>query len=67
MEIKGPDKAGKWNREKEIQESRPGMNIHDSFKKNIVVKDHIMPRRNEEGILAIGLFDFLLDENSLDM
>lgn len=55
------------NREKEIQESRSLTNINDSFKKIIVVKDHIMPRRNEEGILTIGLFDFLLKENSLDI
>ena len=55
------------DREKEIQESRPFTNINDSFKKVIIVKDHIMPRRNEEGILTIGLFDFLLKENSLDL
>ena len=55
------------DREKEIQESRPLININDSFKKVIIVKDHIMPRRNEEGILTIGLFDFLLKENSLDL
>ncbi len=55
------------DREKEIQESRSLTNINDSFKKIIVVKDNIMPRRNEEGILTIGLFDFLLDENSLDI
>lgn len=30
-------------------------------------KKHIMPRRNEEGILTIGLFDFLLKEDSLDL
>ena len=55
------------NREKEIQESRSLININDSFKKIIVVKDHIMPRRNEEGILTIGLYDFLLKEDSLDL
>ncbi|MEE1112580.1 MAG: ATP-binding protein [Bacteroidales bacterium] len=55
------------DREKEIQESRSLININDSFKKIIIVKDHIMPRRNEEGILTIGLFDFLLKENSLEM
>ena len=54
------------DREKEIQESRSLTNINDSFKKIIIVKDHIMPRRNEEGILTIGLFDFLLKEDSLD-
>lgn len=55
------------DREKEIQESRSLTNINDSFKKIIIVKDHIMPRRNEEGILTIGLFDFLLNENSLEL
>lgn len=55
------------NREKELQESRSLTNINDFFKKIIVVKDHIMPRRNEEGILTIGLFDFLLKEDSLDL
>ena len=55
------------DREKEIQESRSLININDSFKKIIVVKDHIMPRRNEEGILTIGLYDFLLKEDSLDL
>ena len=55
------------DREKEIQESRSLININDSFKKIIIVKDYIMPRRNEEGILTIGLFDFLLKENSLEM
>ena len=55
------------DREKEIQESRSLTNINDSFKKVIIVKDHIMPRRNEDGILTIGLFDFLLKEDSLDI
>ena len=55
------------DREKEIQESRSLMNINDSFKKIIIVKDHIMPRRNEDGILTIGLFDFLRKEDSLDL
>ena len=55
------------DREKELQESRSLTNINDSFKKIIVVKDHIMPRRNEEGILTVGLFDFLLKDDSLDL
>ena len=55
------------DREKELQECRPLTNINDSFKKIIVVRDHIMPRRNEEGILTIGLFDFLLKDDSLDL
>ena len=55
------------DREKEMRESRSLTNIKDSFKKIIIVKDHIMPRRNDEGVLTIGLFDFLLKEDSLDM
>lgn len=55
------------DREKELQESRSLTNISDSFKKIIVVRDHIMPRHNEEGILTIGLFDFLLKMDSLDI
>ena len=55
------------DREKEIQESRSLMNLADSLKKIIIVKDHIMPRHNDAGILTIGLFDFLLREDSLDL
>ena len=52
--------------EKEAQESASLLLINDSFKKIIIVKDDIKPKRNEEGILTIGLKDFLLDKNSLD-
>lgn len=45
---------------KERQESASLLNIDDSFKKIIIVKDHIKPKRNEEGIVTIGLIDFLL-------
>ena len=52
--------------EKEAQESASLLLINDSFKKIIIVKDDIKPKRNEEGILTIGLKDFLLDKNSLN-
>lgn len=52
--------------EKETQESASLLLINDSFKKIIIVKDDIKPKRNEEGILTIGLKDFLLDKNSLN-
>lgn len=42
------------------------LRIKDSFKKIIIVKDDIKPKRNEDGILTIGLKDFLLDKNSLN-
>ena len=43
------------------------MRIGDSFKKMIVVKDNIKLWRNEEGIVVMGIMDFLLDPNSLDL
>ena len=48
-------------REKTIQEQRPLMNINDSFKKIIIVKDVISSWYTEEGILIVSLFDFLLN------
>ena len=45
---------------KERQESASLINIDDSFKKIIIVKDYIQPKRNENGIVTIGLIDFLL-------
>ena len=51
--------------EKTIQESRPLNHIKDSFKKMIVVKDQIKPWRTDDGILVMGIVDFLLDTDSL--
>lgn len=53
--------------EKNYQESRPLNCVGDNFKKVIVVKDNIHPWHNEDGILIIGIKDFLLKENSLDL
>ena len=53
--------------EKENQEKRSLLEIKDSFKKIIVIKDDIKPRRDENGIVMIGLWNFLLDENSLEL
>lgn len=49
------------------QEQNSLINIPDSFKKIIVVKDRIKPWRNDQGILIIGIFDFLLNPDSLDL
>ena len=54
-------------REKTIQEERPLMNINDNFKKIIVVKDNIKHWITEEGILVVGIQEFLLNQNSLDL
>jgi len=51
--------------EKIAQEQRSLLYIPDSFRKIIVVGDNIKVRRDENGIMTIGLKNFLLDENSL--
>lgn len=53
--------------EKMEQEKKSLLNIQDSFKKIIIVKDIIKPQRDENGISTISVFDFLLNENSLDL
>lgn len=53
--------------EKAAQEERPLKNVPDSFKKIIVVKDNIMLRRDDNGITTMGLKQFLLDPDSLDL
>ena len=55
------------NKEKMEQEQKSLININDSFKKIIIVKDDINLWRNEEGILIISLEEFLLNPNSLDL
>ena len=52
--------------EKAAQEERSLLGILDSFQKFIVVRDDIMPSRNENGTVIIGIKDFLLNPNSLD-
>ena len=52
-------------REKTLQEERPLMNINDNFKKIIIVKDGKKSWTTEEGILIIGLQEFLLNKDSL--
>jgi predicted AAA+ superfamily ATPase len=53
------------NSEKESQEQRPLLNVTDSFRKMIIVGDDIMRKTNENGVVTMSLFDFLLDENSV--
>jgi len=53
--------------EKMRQEQNPLLHIGDSFKKIIVVKDRIKLWRNEEGIVIMGVMDFLLNQNSIEL
>jgi len=52
--------------DKERQEKQSLLEVGDSFKKIVIVKDVIKVQRDVKGIVTMSLFDFLLDENSLD-
>ena len=49
--------------DKIFQEYRPIRNIPDNFKKIVVVGDNVKPLYDEDGILKIGIIDFLLSDN----
>ena len=53
--------------EKKAQEEASLKNISDAFKRIIIVRDEIMPYYNDNGFLIMGLFDFLLNPNSLEI
>ena len=53
--------------EKRQQEIESLIKIPDSFRKIVVVKDYMNPWRDDNGILYIGVEQFLLDENSLNV
>ncbi len=53
--------------EKKEQEKKSFRNIDDSFKKIFVVKDVTNVQRDNAGYTTMSIFDFLLDENSLEL
>ena len=55
------------NEEKREQEKASLTNVKDSFKKIIVVKDIVNITRDEDGITTMNVYDFLLNENSLEL
>ncbi len=48
-------------------ELRPLKNAKDFFKKIIISKTSMKPWTDEEGILHLGLYEFLLNENALEL
>ena len=51
---------------KRLQETRPFTKIPDSFMRIVVVRDDIKPWIDEQGVLTVGLLDFLTDDNILE-
>ena len=56
-----PDEA------KVMQEKASLINVNDSFKKLIIVNDLLNIRRDDDGITTMNVYDFLLNDNSLDL
>ena len=52
---------------KREQEQASLLKIDDSFKKIIVVGGECLVHRDEHGITTMSIYDFLLNENSLDL
>lgn len=52
--------------QKRIQEKASLVDVKDSFKKIILVKDVMKVSHDEDGIVTMSVYDFLLNENSLD-
>ena len=48
--------------EKIRQETRPFKKIEDSFKKIVVTHDMVPAHYNDDGVLTVNIYDFLLDE-----
>ncbi len=53
---------GKWE-----QETRSFDKTNDSFKKIIIVERSMKPRRNDKGYVTMGVKEFLLNANSLEL
>lgn len=53
--------------QKVAQEKASLRGIDDSFAKIVLVRDVVKPTRDEEGILTMSVYDFLMDANSLSL
>lgn len=49
------------------QEIRPFLKINDSFKKIVITSDTPKPFYNDQGILIMNVYEFLLNTNSLEL
>ena len=52
---------------KMAQKIRPFLKINDSFKKIVITSDTPKPFYNDQGILIMNVYEFLLNTNSLEL
>lgn len=55
------------NEDKIRQEEASLRRVDDSFKKIVIIGQDIIPRRDDVGITTIGIYDFLLKDNALEL
>lgn len=53
------------DKDKRQQESQSLLNVGDNFKKIIIVYDHFIKWQDDNGIIYMSIYDFLLNENSI--
>ncbi len=53
------------DKEKRNQELQSLLNVGDNFKKIVIVYDHFIKWQDDNGIIYMSIYDFLLNENSL--
>jgi len=53
--------------EKRQQEILSLIRVPDSFRKIVIIKDRIVPKHDDQGILYLGIEQFLLEEASMDL
>ena len=53
--------------EKTRQELRPLLGVRDMFRKVLITKTSARPWLDENGVLRLGIYDFLLDDKLLDL
>lgn len=54
------------DKEKEQQERRPLLTVEDNFRKMVVVGEDIKTKIDQQGVITISLFDFLLHQDSTE-
>jgi predicted AAA+ superfamily ATPase len=54
-------------KDKMKQETRSLLSVKDAFKKILIVKENTLPWHTDDGIAVIGLMDFLLNPDSLEL
>lgn len=52
---------------KKEQEQKSLLMTQDAFKKIIITKDSLAPLYNDNGVLVMNVFDFLMNEGSLEL